>query len=128
MESNQNNINNTSEKNTIVISNINRNLRSEDIYQILVNKIFPNEIVYNAIYTEHKKGKFKNSGKCYINFTKSGKIDVLKENIDYFKGKKKQCEIYESELQGDAFIQEMENRWSEDPSIDYIRFSNYSTG
>ena len=60
-------------------------------------------------------------------------IQVLKNRNDlskgeYFYSDLKQCEIYESELQGDAFIQEMENRWSEDPSIDYIRFSNYSTG
>ena len=102
-------------------------MTSEKIYVILRDKFFPNIRTFNAIYTERKKGNFKNSGICFINFYQSNYVQYLlqkSENINYFFNKNGNCKIFWADLQGDEFINEMNERKKQDISLDYILFDN----
>ena len=112
---------------TIIINNINRNLTSEEIYLILINKIFSNQRRFNKIFTVKKKGKNKNQGICLINFFHSIDVYYLYEvlqNNNYLNKKGKKCEIFWARIQGDDFINEMNERMKQDMSLDFKIFSN----
>ena len=121
------NIYSSNNNTTVIINNINRNLRSGDINVILSEKILYKAGTYNAIYTPRKKDKFKNIGICYVNFIHQKYIlqllDKLKDK-NYFKKKDDLNEIFWAEIQGDEFIKKMSENWEKDKSLDFIQFSN----
>ena len=115
---------------TIIIKNINKNLTSEEICVILRDNFFPHQRAFNAIYTERKKWKIKNSGICFINFIHPNDVYYFfanVKNINYFFNKKAKCKLFWADSQGDEFIKEMDERKNQDISLDYIKFSDDNT-
>ena len=119
-------IENEQNNTTIVIKNINKNLTNEKIYTILRDHFFPKERTFNAIYTERKSGRYKNSGICFINFFQPNHIQYFLEKFadnNYFFNQKEHCQLFWSKLQGDDFIKEMVKK-NQDRSINFLIFSN----